>query len=354
VVVPLQKPPSPGFWGAVLWCLLYLAVLTSIQVAVMGVVLATRIVTAPDGKQLLQKLQEGKSQPTEVLGAGFGASLLATEVVGIALAWVITRLVVGKRWPRRLALRRPGVLHIILVILFCPALIYVSTGIHQIAEAALDQYHLTFHYNSELQKNFVEWPIWFGVLVVGLGPALSEELFCRGFLGRGLLGRYGTLGGVLLTSLFFGLLHLDPPHVVATFVMGCCLHFTYLMTRSLWMPMLLHFLNNSSAVVLATQSGNVDQGAEADKAIGPVPFVAALILGAAVGWALYRSRVRFASIDDRGPRFWQPDFPSVEYPPANSHFQPIHSWPGWLASSAIVVASAGFGAAVYMSGGATP
>src|SRR5208337_4060578 len=104
----------------------------------------------------------------------------------------------------------------------------------QTAEGMLEKFHLAFHNNDEMQKGFTQWPVWFGVLVVGLGPALNEELFCRGFLGRGLLGRYGTVGGILLTSLFFGLLHLDPPHVVATFVMGCCLHFTYLMTRSLW------------------------------------------------------------------------------------------------------------------------
>src|SRR5207249_3638911 len=107
----------------------------------------------------------------------------------------------------------------------------------------------SMHYQESLEKMFGALPWWYGVLVVGLAPGVSEELWCRGFLGRGLVGRYGPVAGVLLTSLFFGALHLDPPHVVATFCMGAALHVVYLFTRCLWLPILIHFLNNSLAVL---------------------------------------------------------------------------------------------------------
>src|SRR5207247_6579582 len=88
-------------------------------------------------------------------------------------------------------------------------------------------------------------PLWFTLLVLAVGAAVNEELFCRGFLGRGLVGRYGVVLGVLITSAIFGLIHGNVPQGIWAFVLGCSLHLAYLATRSLWVPMLLHFLNNA-------------------------------------------------------------------------------------------------------------
>ena len=69
-------------------------------------------------------------------------------------------------------------------------------------------------------KEFRTWPWQFGVLVIGLGPGLSEELWCRGFLGRGLVEHYGVILGVLLTSFLFGLIHGDPHQGTMAMLMG--------------------------------------------------------------------------------------------------------------------------------------
>src|SRR5207248_2667396 len=92
--------------------------------------------------------------------------------------------------------------------------------------------------------------LWFAILINAVGPALIEELFCRGFLGRGLVGRYGVLLGVLLTSVIFAVMHSDIPHMALAFVLGVYLHLAYLATRSLWVPVLLHFLTNASVELL--------------------------------------------------------------------------------------------------------
>jgi hypothetical protein len=89
------------------------------------------------------------------------------------------------------------------------------------------------------------------VLIVGIAPGVAEEFWCRGFLGRGLIGRYGVVTGVLMTSTLFGILHLWPPaYVITTGLMGIALHFTYRMSRCLWVPVLIHTLNNSLAGLL--------------------------------------------------------------------------------------------------------
>jgi hypothetical protein len=130
------------------------------------------------------------------------------------------------------------------------------------------------------------------------------------------------VGGVLLTSFFFGAMHLDPPQAMGAAVLGIGLHLAYLATRSLWVPMLLHFLNNSLAVVALTQSNTVLDAF--DKAPANTPwlivlllYVSAVALVVTVGWALYQSRARVEPVEG-AEHPWCPAYPGVEYPPRGS------------------------------------
>ncbi|RLS55815.1 MAG: CPBP family intramembrane metalloprotease [Planctomycetota bacterium] len=95
----------------------------------------------------------------------------------------------------------------------------------------------------------VSYPIL--VMAIALGPALGEELVFRGLIGQGMVRRWGTVGGVLATTVLFGLMHMPPAHALATLPIGLFLHGVYLQTRTLWVPILLHFLNNLLVVTLA-------------------------------------------------------------------------------------------------------
>ena len=65
-------------------------------------------------------------------------------------------------------------------------------------------------------------------------------------------------------------------------IMGLVLHFSYLMTRSLWIPVLLHFLNNSASVA-AGKLG--DESSDQATAASPwYLYGAALLLAGAVAW----------------------------------------------------------------------
>jgi membrane protease YdiL (CAAX protease family) len=200
---------------------------------------------------------------------------------------------------------------------------------------------------EQMGKMFGAWPWPFGVLVIGMGPGIGEELWCRGFLGRGLVGRHGVVLGVLLTSFFFGLIHLDPYQGTAAMLIGLYLHFTYLVTRSLWVPMLLHFLNNSLAVV-GSRIPALD-ALDADPAKAPVHlFVAAAVLLAAVIWTLCAGRARL-SVQGTG-ELWRPAVePGVEYPPEDSGVVVVRPWPGVVPLVATLAAAAAFVYSCYMT-----
>lgn len=120
-------------------------------------------------------------------------------------------------------------------------------------------------------------------LCLAVIPALGEEFLFRGLIGRGLVQRWGTVAGVILTSLLFALVHLYPPHVLAIIPVGIVLHISYLATGTILAPILVHFLNNSLA------TGVVYIGLE-DADVSPLAFGVSLgyvVLGSC--W-LVRSR----------------------------------------------------------------
>jgi membrane protease YdiL (CAAX protease family) len=333
-----------------LWCLLFLLVTQVVPVIpILIIAIAVFLLRAPNVQEGLNRLHQ-PAATHEIQEMTLTPSIVMAQLLAIGFSLLVIRLVVGREWKRRLALRRPAFHHLVLALLLLPSMTILSSAAYEVVK----QYVWSFESMGlpsleQLMESFSEWPLWFGVLVIGLGPGIGEELWCRGFLGRGLVGRFGYLGGVLLTSMFFGLLHANPPHVVAAALMGVILHFAYLTTRSLWVPITVHFLNNSLAVVATTKQlpeGSALKALDTASNQHPLVFVAAAcVLLAAVGWALFRSRPRFVPIAEGVPP-WQPLYPGVEIPPPDRDVAMVLPPIGLPALVLVGLAIAVYGAAV--------
>src|SRR5262249_3210165 len=154
---------------------------------------------------------------------------------------------VGPDWKRQLGVRRPATLHVFLIVLLLPGFLILPNLVQEVVTRVTG---LRQPVSIEALNGVFRQVSWFvTLLAVGLGPGVVEEVWCRGFLGRGLCARYGLVAGVILTSVFFGLLHMDPAYAIVTAMMGAFLYFVYLGARSIWVPILLHTLNNSVAVL---------------------------------------------------------------------------------------------------------
>ena len=81
------------------------------------------------------------------------------------------------------------------------------------------------------------------VLLVAILPAICEEFTHRGFLLSG-LGSLGLKRAVILSSVMFGLMHLNIQQVFYATVLGFMMAIAVIMSRSIIPAMIIHFLNN--------------------------------------------------------------------------------------------------------------
>lgn len=132
------------------------------------------------------------------------------------------------------------------------------------------------------------------VLIVAVTPAIGEELVFRGAIGRILIANLGIWAGVLVTSFLFAWVHIHPVHAMAVIPLGLVIHLIYLWTRSFWMPMLLHFLNNSWAVYATQlQKGDPTDRVGNMSTLDMVELASGVLTVIFFAVALWQSRTRF-------------------------------------------------------------
>ncbi|WP_417388283.1 CPBP family intramembrane glutamic endopeptidase [Gimesia sp.] len=161
--------------------------------------------------------------------------------------------------------------------------------------------------------------LWALILVVAVCPAIGEELVFRGAIGRGLLARWGLIPGILITSFMFGIVHMHPAHAIAVIPLGMFMHFVYVVTKSFWAPMLVHFMNNAFAVTVAKTMSELPENAarlgDESQAVHPMISLAAALFLTVVCIYLWKTRVRY--IKPNGSE-WTPGYLSNEQPPENA------------------------------------
>jgi len=85
--------------------------------------------------------------------------------------------------------------------------------------------------------------VYTGLMVVAAGPLFEEVLF-RGLILEGFLRRYSPWKSIVWSSVIFGLFHLNPWQFIPAFILGILMGYVYWKTRSLWLCIFVHLVNN--------------------------------------------------------------------------------------------------------------
>lgn len=109
---------------------------------------------------------------------------------------------------------------------------------------------------NRLTEEFLKAPgwntLWVNVLMIGILPAIGEELLFRSVL-IGFMRKYfkGSFWPVIISSLIFSAIHLQFYGFLPRFVLGVILGYLFVWSGSIWLPILAHFVNNVSVVIIS-------------------------------------------------------------------------------------------------------
>lgn len=104
--------------------------------------------------------------------------------------------------------------------------------------------------SDSLSDIIKEYPLWVGIVSIGLLPCILEECVYRGVFFHE-YQKHSPRTGVLLSGLLFGLMHMNFNQFIYAFVMGIIFALLVEASDSLLGSVIVHFCINTTSVVLS-------------------------------------------------------------------------------------------------------
>jgi hypothetical protein len=108
---------------------------------------------------------------------------------------------------------------------------------------------------ADLTKRMLEvdtvWGLLFNLLVIALIPAIGEELTFRGVIQQSLTRRCNVHVAVFLSAFIFSFIHFQFYGFLPRMFLGLILGYMFYYSGSIWTSILMHFINNGTAVVVS-------------------------------------------------------------------------------------------------------
>ncbi|SMC88681.1 CPBP family intramembrane glutamic endopeptidase [Moheibacter sediminis] len=124
------------------------------------------------------------------------------------------------------------------------------------------------------------------ITVCILAPILEEILF-RGILLRGMLHQgINPAIAIILSSILFGLAHMNPWQFIGAGILGAIFAYIYYRTKSLWICIFLHSLNNTISFILMLKFQSMEENV-----IDPNDYVSiflCLFIAILIGFGIYK------------------------------------------------------------------
>ena len=101
----------------------------------------------------------------------------------------------------------------------------------------------------------------FTFLTIVIAAPVFEELIFRGIMLEGLLAKYSPVKSIVVTSILFGIVHLNPWQFVSAFALGLFAGWIFYKTKNLSFCIIIHATNNLISFIAGffVNESNVDQ-----------------------------------------------------------------------------------------------
>ena len=167
-----------------------------------------------------------------------------TQVVGLLIPFLFYLLVTKQKHGQVLKWKPLGLKNAVLSVVITLAILPM---------VQLISYLSSFIFVPAITVIFVDitlYPIWLMLIIAAVFPALFEEFHFRGAI-------YSDYEAVpirkiaIITGVFFGIIHLNFHQSIYAGAIGVLLAYVLYFTRSIWAPILIHFVNNALSVALS-------------------------------------------------------------------------------------------------------
>ena len=154
-----------------------------------------------------------------------------------------------------------------------------------------------YEWFTEMMKELTGGPFWSSFLTVAIFAPIFEEWLCRGMVLRGLLTKMKPVWAIVISALFFAVIHANPWQALNAFLIGLVMGYVYYKTGSLLLTMIIHFVNNGTSVILSHIDSMQDYAEVTswmevmDKSTYMILFVVSCVILAACLWAFSRIQV---------------------------------------------------------------
>lgn len=138
-----------------------------------------------------------------------------------------------------------------LTTMFSIGLIILSDEFDRLIQVFIPSPNYIVDLNNLLQPDNVFGYILLIIAIAIIAP-IGEELLFRGFLQQFLEQHWKDITrAILITSLFFSIIHMNPYWFIQIYILGIMLGFLSWKTNSIFPPLILHALNNGTALLFS-------------------------------------------------------------------------------------------------------
>jgi membrane protease YdiL (CAAX protease family) len=97
---------------------------------------------------------------------------------------------------------------------------------------------------KEMIEQFVNQKGVFSFIAIVIAAPVIEEFIFRGIILDGLLKKYSPTKSILISSILFGIVHLNPWQFISALILGLFSGWVYYRTKKLTLSILIHSINN--------------------------------------------------------------------------------------------------------------
>ncbi|MEJ8554699.1 CPBP family intramembrane glutamic endopeptidase [Tepidibacter sp. Z1-5] len=108
--------------------------------------------------------------------------------------------------------------------------------------------------NENIQAAFdklLRYPIIAFASICIVAP-IYEELIYRGIILKGLSRKYNDKIGIIVSALLFAVMHMNLQQAINAFFIGVIFGYLYLKTKSIYISMFAHFINNGVGIIVSS------------------------------------------------------------------------------------------------------